>query len=64
LASWLATFARNFVAYVGAQPCRDLDRCTGDPPQPADVEKRLVDREWLHERAAIAKHLEDVVAGP
>ena len=54
----------DVVADVGAQPCCDLDRCAGDPAQPADVEKRLVDRERLHDRGAIAEHLEHVITGP
>ena len=50
-------------AHVGAQLRADLYRCAGNPEQSADIEKGLVDRERLHDRRAIAKHLEHRVAG-
>ncbi len=64
MATSLATLARNFVratptvigrptrsSDVALQATGDLDRRAGDPPQPADVEERLVDRDPLDERA-------------
>ena len=75
LATPLATLARNLVratptvigsptrsATVAAQPRRDVRRRPRDPPQPADVEERLVDGEALDQRRGVAEHLEDGLA--
>jgi len=44
------------------EPGGDLDRCSGDLGQPADVEERLVDRDALHEWGGVAEDREDVLA--
>ena len=75
LATPLATLARNFVLAtptetgqadlledVPAQPHGDLRRRARDPPQPADVEERLVDRQPLHERRRVVEDLEHRLA--
>ena len=67
----LATLARNFVratpTLIGRstrsrtsppQPDRDLLRRAGDPPQAADVEERLVDRDPLDERRGVVEDVE------
>ena len=46
-----------------AQPGGDLHRRAGDPPQPADVEERLVDRDPLDERCRVVEHGEHGPAG-
>ena len=51
------------IADLAAQPGRDLHRCPGDAPQPADVQERLVHRNRLHQRRGVAENLEDRVAG-
>ena len=71
----LATFARNFVRAmptVMGIPTRPRissrsraaisGRRAGDPPQAADVEERLVDREPLHERRRVPEDLEHRLA--
>ncbi len=46
-----------------AQACGDLSGRAGDPPQPADVQERFVDREAFHERRGVTEHVEHRVAG-
>ena len=71
----LATFARNLVLAtptVIASPTSsrtrapqlhgDLERRAGDPPQPAHVEERLVDRDPLDHRRGVVEDLEDRLA--
>jgi hypothetical protein len=50
------------LADLPAQSRRDLDRRAGEPPEPADVEERLVDRQALHQRRGLPEHLEDRLA--
>ena len=38
------------IAHVAAQPGRDVHGCPGNPPQPADVQERLVHRDRLDQR--------------
>ena len=76
LATPLATLARNFVratpTVIGRPTRSSTSRrsrtaiSTGvpdDPPQPADVEERLVDRDALHQRRRVVEDLEDRPAG-
>ena len=49
--------------HVPAQPRGDLGRRAGEPPQPANVEERLVDREPLDQRGRVLEHLEHGLAG-
>ena len=49
--------------HLRPQPAGDLDRRPGDPPEAADVEERLVDRQPLDERRGVAEHLEHGLAG-
>ena len=76
MATPLATLARNFVRAtptVIGSPTRastsarsrpgDLHRRAGDPPQPADVEERLVDRQPLDQRRGVLEDLEHRLAG-
>ena len=51
------------IAHLGPQPAGDVDRLAGDPPQAADVEERLVDREPLDDRRRVVEHLEHRLAG-
>ena len=44
--------------HVAPQPGRDLDRRARDALQPANVEKRLIDREALHEWCRVVEHAE------
>ncbi len=75
LATPLATLARNLVrampTVIGsptrsstarAQPHSDVDRRSGDPPHPAHVQKRLVDREPLHQRRGVVEDSVDRLA--
>ncbi len=74
LATPLATLARNFVRAMptviagrrrrapASQPHRDLDRRARTPPQPADVEERLVDRDALDERRGVLEDREHRLA--
>ena len=48
---------------VAAQPGGNLDRGSGDPPQPADIDESLVHRQGLHQRRGISEDLEHRVAG-
>src|SRR5512132_2101175 len=45
------------------EPDGDLGGRSRDPPQPADVEEGLVDRQPLDERRRVAEHLEERLAG-
>ena len=75
LATPLATLARNFVlatptvmrqadllSHLAPQPHRDLGGRPCDPPHPADVEERLVDREALDERRGVLEDAEHRLA--
>ena len=47
---------------LATQAHRDLRGRARDPPQPADIEERLVDREPLDERRRVVEHLEHRLA--
>ena len=52
----------DLVEHARAQPHGDLLRRPRDPPQPADVEERLVDRQALDQRRRVAEDLEHRLA--
>jgi hypothetical protein len=51
------------VAYLSPQVRGDFHRCARHPSEPGDVEKRLVDRQWLDQRGGVPKDLENRPAG-
>ena len=51
------------LAHLGPEPHRDLARAAGATREPADVEKRLVDREPFDERRRVLEDPIDVPAG-
>ena len=53
----------NALGDLPAQPHCDLASRARDPPQPADVEERLVDRQALDQGCGLVEHLEHRLAG-